>query len=174
MTTRCANCQFILTSGMTCCPSCGRRRPTFVKFAAICFAGLFVLLFVAALLAPRSSTGATSQSGQAQPSPVHTARHARLGEIVTAKREASPCGSTPEAFDEIVKWAVAGDTQEMFRVIATTGSSLWTRGSQAKVLDSGGFLYDRTKIRILSPEPAGYVAAEECWVTSEAVAESLQ
>jgi hypothetical protein len=49
----------------------------------------------------------------------------------------------------MVKWAVRGDEREMFRVLVTTGSSMWTTGSSAKVLDVGGFLYSRTRIRIL-------------------------
>jgi hypothetical protein len=50
----------------------------------------------------------------------------------------------------------------MFRVLILTGSSVETTGSQGKVLDSGGFLHSRTKIRILTTR-------REWWVPSEAV-----
>jgi hypothetical protein len=62
----------------------------------------------------------------------------------------------------MVKWAVRGDEREMFRVLVTTGSSMWTTGSSAKILDVGGFLYSRKRIRILKTQ-------RECRVPSEAV-----
>jgi hypothetical protein len=96
-----------------------------------------------------------------QPTPEYHESRAQPGDVVVA-RSTSLCGSSPEAFDEMVKWAVQKDTQEMYRTLLRTGSSVWTEGSEAKVMDRGGFMYGRTKIRIIKTQ-------RECWVPSEAV-----
>jgi hypothetical protein len=96
-----------------------------------------------------------------QPAPEYHESPAQPGDLVVA-RSTSLCGSSPEAFDEMVRWAVQKDTQEMYRTLLRTGSSVWTVGSEAKVLDRSGLMYGRTKIRIIKTQ-------RECWVPSEAV-----
>ena len=124
-----------------------------VLICAIAFTAIFVVIV--------SSQRGYHAESKAQPALEHQSSLAQPGDVVVA-RSASLCGSSPEAFDELVKWAVRKDTQEVYRTLLRTGSSLWTKGSEAKVLDRGGFMYGRTKIRILKTQ-------RECWVPSEAV-----
>ena len=106
--------------------------------------------------APAPTATATDSAPAAEPD-----RIPQMGEIIAANRTVF-CGSTPEAFDEMMNWATRGDAQEMTRVLLRTGSSMLQKGAQAKVLDVGGFMYGRTLVRIIETD-------RECWVISEAV-----
>lgn len=124
--------------------------------------GIPLVVFFASQVWRQSPASTPAMPRRAPATPSHLSVHPVLpGELVVA-RQNSICGSSVQAFDEMIKWAVRGDQREMFRVLVTTGSSMWTTGSSAKVLDVGGFLYSRTKIRILK-------TGRECWVPSEAV-----
>jgi hypothetical protein len=119
------------------------------RFLMVLIGGLiFVLLVVIALFSPQATTT------------THATSTVRPGDVIVA-HDNSICGSSVQAYDDMVKWAVRGDEREMLRVLVLTGSSMWTTGSQAKVLDVGGFMFSRTKIRILETQ-------RECWVPSEA------
>jgi len=48
-----------------------------------------------------------------------------------------PCGSTTDAFDELMKWAVRGDMGEVRRTLMKTGSIGLDGGMKVKVLDTG-------------------------------------
>jgi hypothetical protein len=124
-----------------------RTRLERVIFCAIAFTAILVVM--------------VSSQRAAQNTPQYHESLAQPGSVVVA-RSASLCGSSPEAFDEMVKWAVRKDTREVYRTLVRTASSVWTEGSEAKVLERGGFMYGRTKIRILKTQ-------RECWVPSEAV-----
>jgi hypothetical protein len=179
---RCSSCGQQIPIGSTFCSNCGTKSPGASKLTPATTAprnrsnlgrrvawsvgGLIVglpLLIVIASLAqhqPTVSSQTVPRQVPAATAPV-SAHPVQLGELVVA-RQNSICGSSVQAFDEMIKWAVRRDEREMFRVLLTTGSSVWTTGSQAKVLDRGGFMYGRTKIRILKTQ-------RECWVPSEAV-----
>jgi hypothetical protein len=73
-----------------------------------------------------------------------------------------PCGSTPEALDELTKWAVKGDQDEVRRKLITTGSTPLLPGTRVKVLEDG---FGSRKVRILTGVPVGV----ECWVVTEAL-----
>lgn len=88
-----------------------------------------------------------------------------------------PCGSTPEAFDELTKWAVRGDDAEVKRTMVRTHSLGLTPGLQVKILGVGlgkrrvrvlG-LYgedDDGSYRLFTEDPR---TGHECWVVSEAL-----
>ena len=178
----CSSCGGEIPGGSTFRSHCGTKSPSASKITKATTApsnrstlgrrlawsvgglvgGLPLLAFFAALAQHPAtvSNRAVPRETPVAPSPVSV--HAvQLGELVVA-RQSSICGSSVQAFDEMIKWSVQGDQHEMFRVLVTTGSSMWTAGSQAKVLDRGGFMHGRTKIRILKTQ-------RECWVPSEAV-----
>ena len=137
----------------------GRRLAWRVGGLAV---GVSLVVFVASRSQrqPTAPTHATPRQAEPAPAPV-SVHPAQPGDLVVARKN-SICGSSVQAFDDMIKWAVRGDEREMFRVLVTTGSSMWTTGSSAKVLDTGGLLYSRTKIRIIKTQ-------RECWVQSEAV-----
>jgi hypothetical protein len=134
-------------------------RPA-LKWIAIAFGvwiGLVILISIGLVL----KVIPAPQQGVAQNRAPKPSRSPRIGEIVVANRT-SFCGSTPAAFDEMMNWATRRDTDEMTRVLLRTGSSILKKGSRAKILDIGGFMFGRTFVRILDTD-------RECWVISEAV-----
>jgi len=60
-----------------------------------------------------------------------------------------PCGSTVDAYSQMLKWAARGDSDEMRRVMVRTGSILVVDGMQVKVLDVG---FGKRQIRVLAYE----------------------
>jgi hypothetical protein len=70
-----------------------------------------------------------------------------------------PCGSTTEALDELTKWAVRGDEEEVARTLIKTGSVSLAGGIRVKILDIG---FGKRKVRVLSND-------RECWLASEAL-----
>lgn len=81
---------------------------------------------------------------------------AKLGELVTLS-VTTICMPTKEGLDEIVKWAVRKDTEEMARTMLRDGGSLINSGETVKVLDPGIL---HTKIR---------ASTGECWATPETI-----
>lgn len=138
-----------------------------------------VLLLLLAMACMGLTIALVPQRGTppAGPSPHAVAQRDRVqpGDMVIA-RNGAVCGSSVEAFDQLVKWAAQHNEREMLRVLTSTRSSLWTVGSEAKVLDTGFTYFERpndqgavetrrmprTKIRILKTQ-------RDCWVPSEAV-----
>lgn len=93
-----------------------------------------------------------SRSGNADTVPL-------VGKTVTMHLEDgyAPCGSTTEAYDELMKWGRLRDEQEVRLTVMRTGSVLLTNGMQVKVLEAG---FGKTRVRVLSTD-------QECWVESE-------
>jgi hypothetical protein len=93
-------------------------------------------------------------------SPDHSSSvtQAGLGDKVIVRSGPWVCGSTVSAFDELTRWAVLRDEEEVARTLVRTGSAMISPGSTVKILDLG---FVRTKVRV----PSGL----ECWVAAEAV-----
>jgi LSD1 subclass zinc finger protein len=92
-----------------------------------------------------------------------------------------PCGSTPAAFDELLRWAVRGDNAELKRTMYMTHSFALDGGMKVKILGVG---FGRRKVRVLTNaggeaylnDADGVFAADprigrECWVVEEALSE---
>lgn len=83
-----------------------------------------------------------------------------------------PCGSSPEAYDELTKWAARRDDSEVKRILVRTRSVGLTSGLRVKILDAGFF---KRKVRVLGLYSDGHLYSEdprtgrECWVSSEAL-----
>jgi hypothetical protein len=133
-----------------------------ISIVALLVAGSIALHYDTATPAAAARPNAAPASARAAALATPTARPtAHIGESIVA-RGTWICGSSPEALDEMTKWAVRGDKQEMVRVLLRTGSAIWEEGAWAKVLDFGGFMMvGRAKIRIVKREV-------ECWVPFEA------
>jgi len=102
--------------------------------------------------------------------------HTGLGAIVTVKSGKWPCASTTQAYDQIMKWAAAGDSGEMLRVLRTTRSFLLIDNYRVKILQSGftksrvrvaGF-YDPDDQRVHVDQEIANIG-RECWVPNEAL-----
>jgi hypothetical protein len=78
------------------------------------------------------------------------------------------CGSTKEAFDDAMKWAVLKDQDEMARSLAKTHSTLLAPGAHVKVLDRSILL---RKVRLLDADKLSALLPpdKECWVETEAL-----
>ena len=78
------------------------------------------------------------------------------------------CGSTKDAVDDAMKWAVRGDNEEVGRSLAKSHSALLKPGVVVKVLDSSFMLM---KVRLPASDPMAAMLApdRECWVPREAV-----
>jgi hypothetical protein len=113
-----------------------------------------------------------------------------IGDTVTVVRATQangkegfwPCGSTVQALDEMIKWAVRGDSNEIKRVMRATGSIGLIGGQRVKVLDTDGWIAQERKVRVesasdgsvyLRDEQGVFLAdrriGRECWVVSEAL-----
>lgn len=128
-----------------------------------------------------SSAGASPQpQGSSPASPLSPSR-ADIGESVTVRQGNGfwPCGSTKEAFDELMKWAVRGDNAEVKRTMGITHSIGIVGGMKVKILDIG---FGKRKVRVLTNDngeaylrdeqgvfPADPRIGRECWVASEAL-----
>lgn len=106
---------------------------------------------------------------------------AYIGETATVRQGGGfwPCGSTTEAFDELMKWAALGDNAEVKRTMVTTRSFALYGGMSVKILDFG---FGKRKVRVLTNDagqtyvkddqgvfPADPRIGRECWVVSEAL-----
>jgi hypothetical protein len=104
-----------------------------------------------------------------------------IGESATVRSAYGfwPCGSNPEAFSELMKWAVRGDNPEVKRTMRATRSFGLVGGMRVKILDVG---FGRRRVRVLTnsageaylKDEEGSFAADprigrECWVVSEAL-----
>jgi hypothetical protein len=155
----------------------GRVTPTKVIFALIVVALTYVSV-VHHTSSPPSSGG---RSTSPEPRPASTtspnATAAGIGDVVMVRPGYWVCGSTKEALDEMVKWAVRNDNDEMLRTMQRTHSFAFVpQGFQVKILDSG---VATRKVRVtgwLDPDdgrihayPEEKRIGRECWVASEAV-----
>jgi hypothetical protein len=83
-------------------------------------------------------------------------RMANEGDEVTVQIDDGgwvPCGTTTEAYHEMVKWGEKNDREEVGRMALQTGSTVLNVGDRVKVLERGVLL---TKVRKLS-------TGIECW-----------
>jgi len=106
---------------------------------------------------------------------------AEVGETVTVRQANGfwPCGSTTQAFDDLMKWAVRGDNAGVRRSMNLTRSIGLNGGMSVKILDIG---LGKRKVRVLSDTvgetylrdeqgvfPADPRIGRECWVGVEAL-----
>ena len=128
---------------------------------------------------PSSANHATS--AEPRSTPPASPSHAHIGETVTVRHSNGfwPCSPTTEAFDEIIKWVVRGDKDEIWRSMRATGSIAVDGGMSVKILDIG---IGKRRIRVLTNDageaylkdeqgsfPADLRIGRECWVVSEAL-----
>jgi hypothetical protein len=115
------------------------------------------------------------------PPQASTPSTAAVGDTVTVRKGNGfwPCGSTKEAFDELMKWSVRGDNDEIKRTMRITRSFALDGGMQVKVLDVG---FGKRKVRVMTNDageaylrdeqgtfPADPRIGRECWVVAEAL-----
>jgi len=108
--------------------------------------------------------------------PTTTSPSDLTGGVVMVNHGRWVCGSSKEAHDEITKWVVLKDNEEMLQVMRRTNSFALPDGYQVKILDRG---FATTKVRVLGwldPDdgkihayPEDNRIGRECWVTTEAV-----
>jgi hypothetical protein len=135
------------------------------------FAGLWFLFFLVSLRYTAPAHRDNSSSPNVAPTPRATVQD---GDIATVADGLWYCGSTKEALDEMTKWEVRHDREEVARVMLRTRSAALTGGIQVKVLDSGGFMFSERKIRTLTQAKHGDSAFNprigiECWTVTEAL-----
>jgi hypothetical protein len=123
-----------------------------------------------------SSSGGNSSSSEhpttASPSTAH------VGDTVMVRPGQWVCASTKEAYDQIAKWRVRGDSEEMLRTLQLTRSFLLVPdGFQVKIIDSSFLLRKVRVLGWLDPDdgrihayPEETRIGRECWVPFEAVA----
>jgi len=159
----------------------GRVTPTKVLFALIVVAFFAYLKFGDHGAGPSPSGTDSSSSTKSRPSPPASPGTAGIGETVTVRQSSGfwPCGSTTEAFGELMKWAVRGDNAEVKRTLVKTRSIGIVGGMQVKIQDFG---FGKRKVRVLTNDageaylkdeqgvfPADPRIGRECWVVSEAL-----
>ena len=121
----------------------------------------------------KSSVGDVSSTGAKSTSPTSSER-ASIGATVGIVEGKGfwPCGSSPEAYDELMKWAARRDDSEVKRILVRTRSVGLTSGLRVKILDVGFF---KRKVRVLGLLSDGRLYSEdprtgrECWVSSDAL-----
>jgi len=87
----------------------------------------------------------------------HAADNHAPGSIATVSGT-WPCGSTVDAYNELLKWSARGDTDEVRRVLLRTRSILVVDGMQVKVLDVG---FGKRQIRVVAYETAAEAKLRE-------------
>jgi hypothetical protein len=150
-----------------------------VKGLLMLFGVMILLLIIVAITMPKPLPSGTANptpdpfktpTVQTVPLPpiqvTHTASSA-IGDTVRATKNI-PCGSSLAALDEIRKWAVLNDNQEMARVMASTHSTLLTVGDEVKILDHSGFIAQLRKVRIIGLDAVYHRPEMTCWVDAEA------
>lgn len=169
----CPNCKAEQSKQAKFCTACGgtlKKRMGWIGLAAWT---ILALIFIRVLwLAP--STGPSP----ADSSPASQSRgHAKIGDVVMVNNGKWVCASSKDALDEVLKWAVRGDSQEMLLALRRTGSfMLLPDGWQVKILDSS---WITRKVRVLGwldPDdgrvhayPEEQRIGRECWVPTEAI-----
>lgn len=143
------------------------------------FASLSFLLFLVSLRHTASTPVQRDNSPTPNVAPTPKAASTpsvvvHAGDIATVTDGLWWCGSTKEALDEMMKWEVRHDREEVARVMLRTRSAALTTGIQVKVLDSGGFLFSEEKVRTLTEAQHGDPAFNprigmECWTVTEAL-----
>ena len=77
------------------------------------------------------------------------------------------CGSTREAYEEALTWAIKNDQQELASRLARSHSTLLIPGAHVKVLETSMLM---RKVRLLDNDKyAAALDAGECWTASEAL-----
>jgi hypothetical protein len=143
-----------------------------------------VVLLLATLFGPTNGTSPPFENSAASASP----STADIGETVNIARGIQsngnegfwPCGSTREAFDEMMKLAGRRDDPEVKIAMRRTHSIGLVGGMQVKILDTE---FGKRKVRVLTNDageaylkdeqgvfPADPRIGTECWVASEALA----
>ncbi len=128
------------------------------------------------------SNGGRSTYATPRPSPPSARTNpAGIGDTATVVQGNGfwPCGSTTEAYNELMKWAALGDHAEETRTLNRTRSIGIVGGMKVKILDVG---LGKRKVRVLTNDageaylkdeqgvfPADPRIGRECWVASEAV-----
>lgn len=138
--------------------------------------GIILFVALAFVIAIRTMSQQVADASQSPPYQDHD----EIGAIVDVTRGTQangregfwPCGSTPEAFDEMEKWAVRNDSDEVKITMRRTHSIGLTAGLKVKILDVG---FGKRKVRVLGLMSEGHLYAEdprtgnECWVVTEAL-----
>jgi hypothetical protein len=164
------------------CGACGKPNPFSPKappkksglgrIAKIVIAA-FGVFFLLQLMVALSGHHVTPSSSALRPVSAPT-DVIHEGDTATVKEGLWYCGSSKAALDEMIKWAVRHDRQEVARVMVKTRSVALTKGIQVKVLDSGGLFYSQRKVRTLTKAENGDPAFNprvgmECWTVMEAL-----
>jgi len=121
--------------------------------------GMFIVV-VACLASAYFIDNHASSKASRSSSPTHHA----VGDtttVVTGDIDNYPCGSTPAALDEIIKWSTLKDSEETARTIIKTDSTVLPSGTRVKVLDYEGL--SKLKVRMLGGKGSGV----ECWVSTD-------
>src|ERR1022692_3383957 len=155
---------------------------TFLVFAAVSF---IVRQFQKPPTPTMRYDGFAAQTPAAAPTaptpPTPPASRASTGETTTVRKAKGfwPCGSTPEAYDELMKWAGLGDNTEVKYTLVKTRSIGIDGGMRVKILD---IAFGKRRVRVLTDD-AGAVTVKdekgvslladsrigrECWVTADA------
>lgn len=96
-----------------------------------------------------ADTGVSRATDEHRPIATPSPSKAEVGETVTVRQANGfwPCGSTTQAFDDLMKWAVRGDNAEVRRTMNLTRSIGLNGGMSVKILDIG---LGKRKVRVLS------------------------
>jgi hypothetical protein len=107
----------------------------------------------------------TAPTHREAPAPDTIVSIGSTGRLVTSGEEAIAVCITVSSFDEFMKLAVANDNEGTTRMVLAGLVFLVPQRTQVRVIDKGGFMSDRTRVRILS----GSMAGQDGWVPSEFV-----
>jgi hypothetical protein len=128
-----------------------------------------------------SDTGVSRAAYERRPAATLSPSKADVGETVTVRQANGfwPCGSTTQAFDELMKWTARGDNAEVRRTLVLTRSIGLNGGMDVKILDIG---LGKRKVRVLTNTageaylrdeqgvfPADPRIGRECWVVAAAL-----
>ena len=117
--------------------------------------GCFGLLVIAAIIS--SILGPSPHDKKADEPHRPTIKIASPGDVLDLRADQF-CMPTESGLDEIVRWSVRNDREEMTRSFIKNGGLLLKAGSRVKVLDVG---FTKAKIRDVKTD-------HECWVVREA------
>jgi len=163
-----------------------RKIFTPIVIVGLCVIGATVLVVVSnnsdtsavATASSKPSAGSSTQPApKSQSSRRSGSEFAHTGEVVMVNHGPYACASSKAALDEITKWAVRNDRQEMLLTMQRTRSfMLAPDGYQVKILDS---TFATRKVRVLGwldPDdgkihayPEDNHIGRECWTPVEAV-----
>ena len=166
----CPLCETVCENGSEFCQHCGwqlaepaKRRAISRKWFWLAPLGLAFGLGIVAIV----HSVPAPQAVQGSPAPVTGA--ATVGETmnIVAGDNDWPCYASAEAFQDLAKYILLGDKQNVNRTLRDAHSINLTAGLQVKVIDAD---FGKRKVRVLGPDAADSRTGRECWVTIEALA----